>query len=103
MRSMVEGAFEMALRFRCRRFGESRAPSTALRAVPLPRYRGAGKYYAARTREKKVATLVSRSFARDDRREVHCVMSSTAAAPPLTACSTEAISAEARVVCPAAV
>ncbi len=42
MRSMVEGASDSTLRC-CRKWiVESRAPSTALRAVPPPRYRGAG-------------------------------------------------------------
>src|SRR5271168_2772650 len=36
------GASDSTLRFRCRYFVQARAPSTALRAVPLPRYRGAG-------------------------------------------------------------
>src|SRR3984885_12954607 len=43
MRSMVEGASELELRCRRRIIVESDAPSTALRAVPLPRFRGAGK------------------------------------------------------------
>jgi hypothetical protein len=36
-RSVLEGACEPTLRCRCRMIVESRAPSTALRAVPLPR------------------------------------------------------------------
>jgi hypothetical protein len=61
MRSMVKGARASQLRFRRRKFSDetsertifgrwlkrlrgiaARAPSTALRAVPLPRYRGEG-------------------------------------------------------------
>ena len=80
------------------RRGESDAPSTALWAVPLARFAGAESLYAARTREKNVATLVSRSLARADNCAVHCVMSSMAAAPLATACSTESISVEARAV-----
>jgi hypothetical protein len=37
----VEGASDSSLHFRRKRFGTSRAPSTTLRVVPLPRYRGA--------------------------------------------------------------
>jgi hypothetical protein len=38
----VEGASDSSLHFRRKRFGTSRAPSTTLRVVPLPRYRGGG-------------------------------------------------------------
>src|ERR1700684_1390884 len=58
---------------------------------------------AARTRVKKLATLVSRSFAHEDRRAVHAVMSSTAATFRVTASSTELISVDACAVWPAAV
>jgi hypothetical protein len=40
--SMVEGAFDSTLNRRRRMIVACDAPSTALRAVPLPRYRGAG-------------------------------------------------------------
>ena len=40
---MMEGASDLAIRLRRRRIVESRAPSTVLRAVPFPRFRGAGK------------------------------------------------------------
>jgi len=45
MRSMVEGAqaSRLALHFQVGIGGNAGAPSTALRAVPLPRYRGGGK------------------------------------------------------------
>jgi hypothetical protein len=42
-RSVVEGASDSTLRCRIRTIVEARAPPTALRAVPPPRYRGAGK------------------------------------------------------------
>jgi len=45
MRSMVEGASDSSLLRRCKSFVGARAPSTALRAVPLPRFRGAGSYF----------------------------------------------------------
>jgi|HubBroStandDraft_3_1064219.scaffolds.fasta_scaffold1243510_2 hypothetical protein len=41
MRSMVEGASDSTRRFRRMKFVAARAPSTALRAVPLPRFTGA--------------------------------------------------------------
>jgi hypothetical protein len=49
---VVEGASDSMFHFRRKRFVEARAPSTALRAVPLPRYRGAGCRSAARERER---------------------------------------------------
>src|SRR5712692_4674447 len=58
---------------------------------------------AARTRAKKVLTLVSRSWARADKRAVHPVMWPSAAAPWFAACSTERISTEACAVLPDAV
>ena len=42
-RRVVEGALDSPLRFRRKRLVESDAPSTTLRVVPLPRYRGAGR------------------------------------------------------------
>ena len=41
-RSVVEGASDSTFHFRRKRFVEARAPSTALCAVPLSRYRGEG-------------------------------------------------------------
>jgi hypothetical protein len=43
MRSMVEGASDLSLRRRRKSGVESDAPSTTLRVVPLPRFRGAGE------------------------------------------------------------
>jgi len=42
MRSMVEGASDSTLHFHRKKFVAARAPSTALRAVPLPHLRGGG-------------------------------------------------------------
>ncbi len=42
MRSMVEGASEATFHFPLRRIVEADAPSTALRAVPLPHLREGG-------------------------------------------------------------
>ena len=49
MRSMVEGARDSSFHCQCRTIGGADAPSTALRAVPLPRYRGAGFSFTALT------------------------------------------------------
>jgi len=50
-RSMVEGASDAERRCRRRITDVARAPSTTLRVVPLPRYRGAGclsrRYFGA--------------------------------------------------------
>ena len=43
MQSMVEGASEAQLRCRRGRIVEADAPSTALRAVPLPHLHGGGQ------------------------------------------------------------
>jgi hypothetical protein len=43
MRSMVEGAWHSTFRLRCRTLFQYDAPSTALRAVPLPHCRGGGE------------------------------------------------------------
>jgi hypothetical protein len=84
---------------------EARAPPTAQeRGPPSPLSRGGMKpAYAARTREKKVATLVSRSLAREDSSAVHWPISPTAVALLPTVRSTEAISVEACAVWLAAV
>ena len=41
---MVEGASDSSLRLLRKRFVKARAPSTTLRVVPLPRYRGGGRH-----------------------------------------------------------
>jgi hypothetical protein len=72
--SMVEGAFDSTLTRRRRTIVTCDAPSTALRAVPLPRYRGAGG---------RIASLFERVDQRDSRaktrreNELRCAVRAT--------------------------
>ena len=58
MRSMVEGASKLPRQCRCRNHTAADAPPTALRAVPPPRYRGAGWKSRARMRRTNVSFCV---------------------------------------------
>jgi hypothetical protein len=60
MRSMVEGASDETFHFPRRRIVEADAPSTALRAVPLPRLHGGGK------RKPRKSRLQVPSFAHEN-------------------------------------